>query len=320
MPNTLLPPAGPAWAGSLMGTSIAATLTRTHGLPVISDVFLLAATGILAVLVVGWLRHRNPRFTQEFMGPWGMVSMGLLALGGAWAGATGNWSFQIAVFILATPLAVVACLWQLRRFAGAPTFLWGLGLVSPMVSATSGGQIHQAGILPDDWSTVVWVIAVACFVLSLVTGVPLFALLYRATARGRTRIPAGLADTTWIPLGIVGQSTAAAQLLTLGGAWDRVGVIYGCVMFALGVPMVIFAAARFWPAVARWADYTPGWWGSTFPTGTLSLGSHLLAESTGLALWDVVSRGFLALLLLHWTASAARAGGHALGVWRFRTA
>lgn len=171
-----------------MGTSIASTLTRVHGLPRTSDVLLVVATGILVVLTLGWLRHRNPNLRQEYMGPWGMVSMGLLALGGAWTGVTGYWSFQIAVFVLATPLAVVACLWQLRRFSGAPTFLWGLGLVSPMVSATSGGQSHLAGVLPAGWSIVVWVISVACFLLS--------------------------------------PATAAAQLLSLGRSWDRVGIAY----------------------------------------------------------------------------------------------
>ena len=196
---------------------------------------------------------------------------------------------------------------QLRRFSGAPTFLWGLGLVSPMVSATSGGQIHLAGVLPAGWSSVVWVISVACFLLSLATGIPLFIRVYRAGWQGKLRIPAGLAGTTWIPLGIVGQSTAAAQLLSLGQNWDRVGIAHGYLMFALGAPMVIFAAARFWPSVVRWEPYTPGWWGSTFPTGTLSLGSHLLAEATGQGAWDIVSLGFLALLAVHWSVSAVRA-------------
>lgn len=290
MSTTALPPAGPAWAGSLMGTSIAATLSLRHGLVWPGLALLAVATGLLLTFTVGWLRHRNPSFDQPFMGPWGMVSMGLMSLGSAWTAATGHLGPQLLTWVVGMPLAVVVCLWQLRRFSGAPTFLWGLAVVSPMVAATSGGQLALA--LPDPWAQPVRALALGVFVLSLVTGLPLFARVYAA----RPHIPASFAGTTWIPLGIVGQSTAAAHVLLDA----HLAHPYGLFMFALGVPLLLVAVRRFWGgAVRHWADYTPAWWGSTFPAGTLSLGAAYLG-------WDALSAGFLGLLLIHWCLCVAR--------------
>lgn len=290
MSTTALPPAGPAWAGSLMGTSIAATLSLRHGLVWPGLALLAVATGLLLTFTVGWLRHRNPSFDQPFMGPWGMVSMGLMSLGSAWTAATGHLGPQLLTWVVGMPLAVVVCLWQLRRFSGAPTFLWGLAVVSPMVAATSGGQLALA--LPDPWAQPVRALALGGFVLSLVTGLPLFARVYAA----RPHIPASFAGTTWIPLGIVGQSTAAAHVLLDA----HLAHPYGLFMFALGVPLLLVAVRRFWGgAVRHWADYTPAWWGSTFPAGTLSLGAAYLG-------WEALSAGFLGLLLIHWGLCVAR--------------
>lgn len=273
-----------------MGTSIAATLTLMHGLVWPGLALLLLATGLLVAFTFGWLRHRNPSFTQEFMGPWGMVSMGVMALGSAWTTATDLLTPQLITWLIGMPLAVVVCLRQLRRFHGAPSFLWGLAVVSPMVAATSGGQL--ALVLDSPWAQVIHIVALGCFVLSLVTGVPLFIRVYVA----RPRIPAAFAGTAWIPLGIVGQSTVAAHVVFASPRADT----YGIVMLTLGMPMIAYAAWHFWGrAVRRWAEYTPGWWGSTFPTGTLSLGAAYMG-------WEQVSAGFLGLLLVHWALCVAR--------------
>lgn len=276
-----------------MGTSIAASLSHAHGLVWAGRGLLAVATVLCAVFLLGWLRHRNPHFRQPYMGPWGMASMGVLALGSAWTAHTGYWGIQIATWVIATPLAWVVCLWQLRKFHGSPTFLWGLALVSPMVSATSGGQIAQ--VLPTPWDTVVHAVATAGFLLSLVVGVPVFLRVYLAVVRGRAELPDTFAGTAWIPLGIVGQSTAAAQLLLP----ETLARSHGLVMFSVAVPLVAYAAFRFWTAVVRYADYSPAWWGSTFPAGTLSLGSLLMG-------WHTLSAVFLGLLLVHWTLSAGR--------------
>ncbi|WP_414646319.1 hypothetical protein [Corynebacterium sp. UBA2622] len=68
----------------------------------------------------------------------------------------------------------------------------------------------------------------------------------------------------------------------------------------------MWAAARFYPAVAAWASYTPGWWSSTFPIGTVSLGSHLMAGVTGWGWLDGVSRVCLTVLVANWLICAVR--------------
>lgn len=293
----VLAPAGPAWAGSLMGTSIAASLTSAHGLPGwVSAFFATIAAGILVTITVGWLIHRNPHFSHTLMPAWGMYAMGILACGSAWTAVTGNDWFQIISWWIGTPLGIIVCLNQLRGFAGAPTFQWGLALVAPMVGATSGGQ------LAPDHGGLYHTAGIACFVLSLVTALPIFARVYIDVVRGKLRLPGQIAGTAWIPLGVVGQSTAAAQVL-FGG---KFAIIYGAVMLIAGIRMVEFAMKKFYVAVFEWDGYSPGWWGSTFPTGTLCLGTHLLSKTASAEWLDYVSIFFLILLLCHWTICCAR--------------
>lgn len=291
-----LPPPGPAWAGSLMGTSIAATLTNLHGWPVVPWVFAIIAAGICAYITVGWLVHRTPAFSHLKMGPWGMYAMGILALGSAWTSVTGMDVFQIVTWWVGTALAIWVCLLQLRGFEDEPNFTWGLALVAPMVGATGGGQ------LAVEHGPVYWYVGAGCFVLSVVTGIPIFARVYVDVVRGKFAPSGAAAGTAWIPLGIVGQSTAAAQVLF--GGWY--GTLHGIVMFSVGIVLVAYAAYRFWPAIAKWEEYGPGWWGSTFPTGTISLGAHYLALTTGAAWLETVSVFFLCLLVIHWSSCVAR--------------
>lgn len=317
MPRNALPPLGPAWAGSVMGTSLAATMTDIHGATYLSPVLLGIASLIFLSVTVGWLQHANPHFTQPYMGPWAMYFMGVLALGGAWTRVTGSWGWQMVTWLVATPLALIVCLWQLKQFHGAPTFFWGLSLVPPMVSANSGAQLVESGVLQGGWATAVWLVAVAGFLLSMVTALPVFARVYLELIRGRLYLPPGLTGTAWIPLGIVGQSTAVAILLShnplgAGGSdtWEFIGIAIGYVMFALGVPAACYAAWRFWRDILTWPGYYPGWWGSVFPAGTCTLGSYQLAQFTGHEWWNWVSLVWLTVLLFHWSVCVLRAVTH----------
>ena len=167
--------------------------------------------------------------------------MGLLACGSAWTALTGNDAFQLFSWWVGAPLAIIVCLWQLwglwkqSAHYTEPAFPWGLALVSPMVAATSAGQLaahhgefyHYAGEL--------------CFFLTFFTAIPLFLYCYWS----RTRPRGAAAGTAWIPLGVVGQSTAASTLL-----FDA--HLYGLIMFTLGVPCVLYAMYCFYEAVLHW--------------------------------------------------------------------
>lgn len=294
----VLAPAGPAWAGSLMGTSIFATLAHTHDVSVIPELLLVMAVGILGFMVVGWLRFRNPPFHSKLMAPWGMLSMGIMALGSAATALSSNSLWQLVSWWIGAPLAIYVSLRQLRGFEGEPTFQWGLALVAPMVAATSGAQ------LSIDYGTFYHVCGKIFFWMALITVLPIFARCYVALFSGTMRIPDPIAGTAWIPLGLVGQSTAAAQLL-----FNRTfAVAYGAVVLSVGIFLAAIALRRFTRAVIRWAGYSPGWWGATFPVGTLSLGTHMLGDTVGAQWLYTVSGVLLCLLAVHWCVCVARFG------------
>lgn len=292
-----------------MGTSIFATLCVIHRIPGVPEILLAIAAGALTFIVGGWLKFRNPQWTSHLMAPWGMFSMGILAVGSAATAVSGETTWQMASWWVGAPLGFVVCISQLRGFPGAPTFQWGLALVAPMVAATSAGQLSQKmGDGHGGWASLYHVAGMICFLLALLTALPIFGRCYLEAIRGRLEIPQTLAGTAWIPLGVVGQSTAAAQVLFPG----KPANIYGFLMLTAGILPAAFAFWRFTRAVAGRAGYSPGWWGSTFPVGTLSLGTHYLSVATGERWLDVASSALLCLLAAHWCLCVAR-----FGLWFF---
>ncbi|MGK8360531.1 TDT family transporter [Corynebacterium amycolatum] len=294
----VLAPAGPAWAGSLMGTSIFATLAHIHDVPVVPELLLVIAVGILGFMVVGWLRHKNPPFRSQLMAPWGMFAMGIMSLGSAASSVFNDSVWQRATWWIGAPLAIYVSLRQLRGFEGEPTFQWGLALVAPMVAATSGAQLSV------DYGTPYHVCAQVFFCMALITVLPIFVRCYVALFSGTMLIPDSIAGTAWIPLGLVGQSTTAAHLL-----FNRTfAVAYGTTVLIVGLFLAAIALRRFTRAVIRWAGYSPGWWGATFPVGTLSLGTHSLGDTAGAQWLYAVSAGLLCLLAAHWCVCVVRFG------------
>lgn len=273
-----------------MGTSIVATLAHIHGFGVVSCVCAAMAVGILVFVTAGWLRNRNPAFAQKYMAPWGMYSMGIMACGSALTAVTGNHVWQLGSWWIGAPLGLVVCLNQLRKFSGEPTFQWALALVAPMVAATSAGQLGYR------------VVGLVAFCLAFFTALPVFARVYVALARGTASISSTLGGTAWIPLGIVGQSTAAAQVLFP----TKLAVLYGAVMLSVGVAPALVAAFHFGRSVFTWAGYSPGWWGATFPVGTVCLGLHLLAATSGRDWLDTLSLSAFVLLSVHWMLCVTR--------------
>lgn len=318
-----VPPLGPGWAGALMGVSISTSLVHIHLTPHIGRVpeiaLLMIATMLALSLAAGWAWYRNPGFYVSDMPAWGMVSMGMMALGSAWSSVLSAWAVHAALWAVGGALGVVTCVrfaWFLIRGLElpAPAFTWGLPLVAPMVTATASAQLalHLGDSGGASTTLAEWIHAwgVANFALTWLTAVPTFLVVY---ARTFPHVPASFAATAWIPLGMMGQSTAAAQLLAAvdGKNWQHAAVVYGCLMLALGVPLTAYALFTHWKAAfAGSMSYNPTWWGSTFPVGTLCFGSHTLAlhGPEGLGWMDAVSAGLLALLLAHlaWTSLGTR--------------
>ncbi len=322
--RTALPPAGPAWYGAVMGTAILATLTQSlvPGLWVARALLVLGwllLVGLTAGFAARAVRHPGTLAASVRVGAmplWGMVSMGVLAVGSATATVLPSWEPVLAdlavgvdgiLWVLGTALGLATAagfsVLLVRTDAGAPTTVWGLAVVPPMVAATVG-----AGLVPHlptpALQLSMLLVTAACFLLSLTLGAVIFAMAYHQHWR-----VAGLAvaasATAWIPLGVVGQSTAAAQAMagsagpllpaSLAAALQDVANDYGVLMLGLGVPLAAWAVAMTVRGFRRRMPFVPGWWSLTFPIGTLALGAHLLGVGSGMTV-------FLAVGLACWSA------------------
>lgn len=292
-----LPPPGPAWGGSLMGTSLMATLMLTSGLRLVAWPFAILGAVILVVLVVGFAVYRTPHFHQDLMAPWAMWFIGIMALGTAWTKLTGaHWCILVG-FWVGAPLCLVAYANQLRRFSGTPNFAWGLPLVGPIMASNTAGSIAEL-----TGQRAYWALGIGCMILAVIAAYPLFFRVYLAAFRGEADIDGPAAATTWIPLGVVGQSTSAIALLF----GTRVEVVVGSALLILAIPMALFAMWHFYPAVLKWVDYSPAWWASTFPTGAIGVGGYSLAQAWDLDWLSALATALPALLILHWSLCAAR--------------
>ena len=336
--SAVVPPPGPQWYGSLMGTGIAATLTQT-----LSDDLPGGQQLAVVLLLLGWLLFagltaafalrvlRAPSVLGDtireipVLATWGMVSMGVLSLGSAtatvvpahWESLAGAaWAVDGVLWTMGTVLGVLTALGFATRLighdVGAPTTTWGLPIVPPMVSATTGAAlVPHLGTRHGQLLLVI--VAVACFFLALVLGLVVFAVAYHHHWRVDP-LPLAAATSAWIPLGVVGQSTAAAQALAAqaqhfvlpqdAGTLTGLAHVYGAVMLTLGVPLIAWAAVVTVRGFRRRMPFSPGWWALTFPVGTVCLGLHAMAEGTGIRALGIASDLVCVVLLFNWALCA----------------
>ncbi|MEO7754103.1 MAG: TDT family transporter [Terracoccus sp.] len=331
----VVPAAGPAWFSSVMGTGILATLLgqQSSGRPVV----LVAAVLLLVVavlLLVGLTFAFTARIaadrtalTSTVTDPaavplWGTVSMGLLAVGAAVltvaplvhpSALTAAVRVDAVLWTLGTVVGLVTALGftavLVRSEAGAPTPVWGLPVVPPMVSATTGAALLPH-VTAELGRVALLAVVVGCFFLSLGIGLVVYAVAYHHHWR-ISAIPVAASASIWIPLGMVGQSAAASMMIaTHAGtvvdaaalpALSDLAEAYAFAMLLLSVPVVAVAVRVTVRGFRAGMPFSPGWWALTFPIGTLALGAHLLAGSTGLGWVEAVARLCLVTLVGTWT-------------------
>ncbi|MCU1538131.1 MAG: C4-dicarboxylate transporter/malic acid transport protein [Humibacillus sp.] len=339
-----------------MGTGILATLLQTYaatdplrpamGLHEAAIVLLVLAWVLLIGLSTGFVRHvrgdtgrGRAMVTDPATQPlWGTVAMGVLAVGAATvavvpAVAPGATALAVDVSlwlwvmgtVLGTVTAVGFAVVIARGDAGEPSLVWGLPVVPPMVSATVGAGLVT--MLPRGSVTAfaLLVVSAASFVMALTLGLVVFSLGYHHHWRVA---PVALAASasTWIPLGIVGQSTAGAQALAAAAATHLdaatsaqlhgLGVAYGVVALAVGVPLAGWAAVVTVRGFAGRMPFTTGWWALTFPVGTLALGLHHLGRAMRSGSVTDLGAGALVVLCGTWTLCAVASARAVLTQWR----
>ncbi|MFC4753200.1 C4-dicarboxylate ABC transporter [Dietzia aurantiaca] len=320
VPGTAVPGPGPAWFGAVMGTGGLSTLLQLH-----ADAVPGFATGAVVMLVLGWVMliglgsgfaRSVARDPQEWsrsvrdatMVPlWGMVSMGLLAVGSATfvvtearAPSLASVAFGVdaalwgAGTVLGLATALGFAVWLISRRPAHPLPTWALPMVPPMVSATAGGVIARQ-VKSEAIRSILVGACVVCFVVALVLGVAVIVLAYHH-AWFRTPVPVALSTTTWIPLGIIGQSAAAAQVLS-GPSLAGLARVYSAVVLVAGAGLgayAVFVTVRGF--VAR-MPFNTGWWAMAYPLSTCGLGSYFLG-------WQWASLLTVAVLIAIWLLCA----------------
>ncbi|WKD61190.1 C4-dicarboxylate transporter/malic acid transport protein [Corynebacterium ciconiae DSM 44920] len=332
--NLMVPGPGPAWFGAVMGTGILSNLLITVG-----DQRVLGA----GMLVLGWLMlvgltigffGRSSRDRAVLLSSitdigqctgWGMVAMGYLSVGaatpvvlGAWNAPAGvmdtAWTVDLVMWLIGASIGIVGAFGMGYVIIGKrlpePRPVWGLPIVAPMVAATTGAsQVPQMA----STSAAVWLLmaSTACFFIALVLASIIFLLSYMHAWR-RSPLPPAALTSAWIPLGIIGQSSAAAQVIARQAAAMaqpevqssilRIADVYGLVMMVLGIPMLLAAFYLSYSGFLTGMPVHPGWWALTFPVGTLALGTHFLGLH--MPLFDALSHAFLMLLCAHWLIAA----------------
>ncbi|YAL82190.1 TDT family transporter [Dermacoccaceae bacterium W4C1] len=335
----VLPAVGPAWFGSLMGTSILATLIQVHarqwpwlqvfallmlGVAVLLAAFLLGGTGIRLVRRPGMLAESTR--TPERCAQWGMVAMGLMALGAAistvlpaqlpgWTAAA--WRVDALLWVAGTVLGVLTAVAVPAQLVAArpsvPTLVWGLAVVPPMVSATTGVALAQHLSHPGARAALLVAVAL-CFAGALMLATIIFGLAIRHHWLVEP-VPVNNSVSAWLPLGIIGQSAAAAVTFAhaaqpllaaqVASGLRSMALDYAIAVLIGGLILIAWALKTTFGGFRAGMRFNPGWWGMTFPVGTLCLGAHQVAAAGGPAVFEVASQIALVTLIGTWSGCAA---------------
>lgn len=328
----------PNWFAVVMGTGIIAVATAS--LPVnlpgrrgVALTFWALAATLLAVLatafVVHWVRHTEHARVyarSAAMFPfYGALPMAVLTVG---AGTAAVGSTVIAPGVA---YGIAGALWaigtlgglltaavmglRLRAVAdrGTPTPAWLMPVVPPMVSAATGAALvnhlpegpSRPAMLIGCYALFTVALALALFVVAMV--------VHEFDVRGLPPLQA--LPTLWIPLGIVGQSVAAANLLGTAAphavgdgvahALHVFGLDYGFVMGTIMIVALAAAGVVTARAFRQGLAFTMSWWSFTFPVGACAVGMGAFGVAGDFAIPRLLSAALLCALVVAWCVVAA---------------
>ncbi|PTR31538.1 tellurite resistance protein TehA-like permease [Rhodococcus sp. OK519] len=327
----------PNWFAVVMGTGIIAVATSS--LPVnlpgrrgIALTFWILAVALLAVLVaafaVHWIRHtehaRGYARSVTMFPFYGALPMAVLTVGAGTAavGSTviaPSLAFGIAGALWAIGTAaglLTAAVMGMRLRAvadrGNPTPAWLMPVVPPMVSAATGAALVNH--LPEGWPRVAMLTGCyALFTLALVFALFIVAMVTREISESGLP-PLQALPTMWIPLGIVGQSVAAANLLgtaaqhAVGGGVAHTlhvfGLGYGLFMGTIMIVALTAVGVVTVRAFRSGLTFTMSWWSFTFPVGACAVGMGAFGVAGDFEIPRLLSAGLLCALVVAWCVVA----------------
>ncbi|QCQ92096.1 TDT family transporter [Rhodococcus sp. SGAir0479] len=338
----------PNWFAVVMGTGIVAVATSSlpvnvPGRRAIALAFWGLAVVLLAVLATAfvghWIRHtehaRGYARSAAMFPFYGALPMAVLTVGAGTA-AVGS-----TVLAPGVAFGVAGTLWAVgtggglmtasvmgRRLRavterGTPTPAWLMPVVPPMVSAATGAALVNH--LPVGWPRVALLAGCyALFTLALVFALFVVAMVARDIGE-RGLPPLQALPTLWIPLGIVGQSVAAANLLgtaapsaVAAGAAHTLhvfGLGYGLCMGTIMIVALAGVGVVTVRAFRRGLTFTMSWWSFTFPVGACAVGMGAFGVAGDFEIPRLLSAGLLGALVVAWCVVA----GHTAHRVRTRT-
>ena len=287
----------PNWFAAAMGTGIVSVAAASlepeiEGLKLVSEIFWVLAVLVLCALIgafaTHWSQHRCQALAylhSPAMFPfYGAVAMALLTVGSA-TGITGPdflghdvaITVSLTLWTLGTALGLVTyvvMMIRLVRDAGMATAMpfWLMPVVPPMVSATTGAAVSTH--MPEGAPRIaVLVFCYILFALALTAAIGILVAVARQFARNRSAgvdvIPFNAIPSLWIPLGVIGQSIAASNLLAAASrhalspehadTLHEFGIAYGTVVGIIGVIAFVTVTVVTIHALRRGLDFSLGW-------------------------------------------------------------
>lgn len=327
----------PNWFAVVMGTGIIAVATSS--LPVdlpgrrgIALAFWMLAVALLAVLVtafaVHWVRHtehaRGYAHSATMFPFYGALPMAVLTVG------TGTAAIGSTVIPAGLAFGIAGALWAIGTVGGlatsglmamrlrvatdrgTPVPAWLMPVVPPMVSAATGAALVTH--LPGGWPRVAMLSGCyALFTLTLVFALVVVALV-ASEFRERGLPPLQALPTMWIPLGIVGQSIAAANNLGIAAghtvgpdaaqALRLFGLGYGLLMGTVMVVTLAAVGVMTARAFRRGLTFTMSWWSFIFPVGACTVGMGAFGVAGDFEAPRLLSAGLLGALVVAWCVVA----------------
>ncbi|MEW2120851.1 TDT family transporter [Streptomyces sp. NPDC005474] len=321
-----------------MGTAIVGTagagLPGADGVPglrtVCTAVWALSLALLLTLLCARaphWVHHRDQaraHLADPATAPfYGCLAMALTAVGGGtlvvgrdWIGVPAAVALDAALFTAGTVVGLVAAVavpYLLVVRGAAPSPVWLLPVVAPMVSAALG-PLLVPHLPPGQAQRALLFACLAMFGMSLLsTLVMLPVVLARPLARGT--LPLALTPTLFLVLGPLGQSTTAAGNVAdvapgvvpvaHASAADA-AVLYGVPVMGFALLWLALAGALVVRARHRGMGFAMTWWAFTFPVGTCVTGAESLGRHTGLTAFGVLAVALYVLLVAAWAGVGVR--------------
>jgi tellurite resistance protein TehA-like permease len=325
---------------SVMGTGIVATVSArftwlSAGFGYFGTVVWIIASTWLLVLVVGlvgnWIGYRE-RATAMLRNPvvlpfYGTIPMALLTVGAGailfgpslfgsaavWVSGT-LWIFGTVLGVITAIAVPVRAVLSAHQPGDHTLPSWMLPVVPPMVSATTGAglldHMPTAGL-----RTALHIGCYSLFGMSLIVGMLTLNVIYsRLVCQGT--VPPAITPTVWIPLGVIGQSIAAVNLLgmhndtalsdaSVPADLKTIGIVFGVAMAGFAVFWVTFASALTAHGARRGMTFSLSWWSLVFPIGATALGLSALAEATDSGVLHVCALALYVALVIVWCVVAA---------------